>query len=102
MPDPVGSEPGLRRPVLVVQAKEFNASRISTVIVVTITSNLKLADAPGNILLSRKESKLPVDSVVNVSQVVTLDKGFLSKRVSSVPADVLQQVSDGLRLILAI
>ena len=102
LPTPIGSEPGLRRPVLVVQSNEFNASRINTVVVAAITSNLKLADAPGNVLITRKVSKLPADSVVNVSQLATVDKSSLINRVGTLPSDVLQQVSDGLRLVLAI
>jgi mRNA interferase MazF len=102
LPDPDGSAPGSRRPVLIVQANEFNASRISTVVVTVITSNLKLAEAPGNILLARKTSKLPLESVINVSQVVTLDKSFLTKRVHTLSADMMQRVGDGLRLVLAL
>ncbi|MCL5995760.1 MAG: type II toxin-antitoxin system PemK/MazF family toxin [Chloroflexi bacterium] len=100
LPDPVGSEPGMRRPVLIVQSNEFNHSRIQTVIVVTITSNLKLADAPGNVLLPKRESKLPLDSVANVSQVVTLDKSLLTKRVGSLLPTFMEQVNAGLKLVL--
>ena len=80
--DPRGSEPGFRRPVVVVQADSFNRSQIGTVLVVAITSNLELAEAPGNVTLSRRASRLPRKSVVNVSQILTLDKGFLAKKVS--------------------
>ena len=78
-----GSEPGYSRPVLVVQSDDFNRSRISTVIVVAITSNTRLAAAPGNVLLPSKVSGLPKDSVANVSQLITLDKAFLTGRVGS-------------------
>ena len=77
LPDPVGSEPGYRRPILVIQDDTFIQSRISTVIVVVITSNIQLAEAPGNVLLPRGVSGLSRDSVVNVSQILTLDKTFL-------------------------
>ncbi|MYI15420.1 MAG: type II toxin-antitoxin system PemK/MazF family toxin, partial [Acidimicrobiaceae bacterium] len=74
---PTGSEPGHRRPVLVVSSDRFNRSRISTVLAVAITSNLRLADAPGNVELAASESGLDRDSVVNVSQIVTVDKAAL-------------------------
>lgn len=77
LPDPVGSEPGYRRPVLIVQDDAFTQSRISTVIVVIITSNIKLAEAPGNVLLPYAASGLSKDSVTNVSQIFTVDKTFL-------------------------
>jgi mRNA interferase MazF len=96
LPDPLGSEPGYRRPVLI---DSFNKSKINTVIVAVITSNLKLAEAPGNLFLSAKSSGLLKDSVVNVSQVLTIDKTFLTERISSL-ADYLQdEVDEGLRLV---
>ena len=73
LPEPTGSGPGYRRPVLIVQANEFNESRIQTVIVATMTSNLRLAEAPGNILCRTRETKLPRDSVINVSQLLTVN-----------------------------
>lgn len=100
MPKPVGSEPGYRRPVLVVQSDNFNRSRIATVIAVVITSNTRLALAPGNVFLPHKLTGLPKDSVANVSQVITIDKGFLTEKVSNVPANILEQVERGLRLVL--
>jgi mRNA interferase MazF len=102
LPKPTGSGPGYRRPVLVVQADDFNASRIQTVVVAVITSNLALASAPGNVLCSRKETRLSRDSVVNVSQIITLDKDLLSDRVSSLRPRLLRQVEAGLRLVLAL
>lgn len=100
LPDPLGSEPGYRRPVLIIQDDSFNKSKINTVIVVIITSNLKLAEAPGNLFLSAKSSGLLKDSVVNISQVLTIDKAFLTERISSL-ADYLQdEVDEGLRLVL--
>jgi mRNA interferase MazF len=99
---PVGSGPGYRRPVLVVQANEFNASRIQTVVVAAITSNLKLAAAPGNVLCPRKDTGLSRNSVINVSQVVGLDKSLLTERVGALLSRLLRQVEDGLRLVLAL
>jgi mRNA interferase MazF len=80
LPSPTGSGPGYRRPVLIVQTDEFNASRIRTVVVVALTTNLKLAAARGNLLCGRRETGLPKDSVVNVSQVLTIDKSLLVER----------------------
>lgn len=102
LPEPEGSEPGFRRPVLVVQADEFNRSRIRTVIAATITSNTSLAGAPGNVTLSKGSVGLGCESVVNVSQLVTLDKRFLTERVGRIPVAKLRQVEDGLRLALAL
>ena len=79
LPEPVGFEPGYRRPLLIVQANEFNKSKINTIIALAITTNVRLADAPGNVLLSVKQSKLPKESVVNISQIVTIDKSFRSE-----------------------
>jgi len=98
--NPRGSEPGYRRPVLVVQANAFNRSRISTVVVVAITSNLDLAEAPGNVLLARRDSKLPRDSVVNVSQVLTLDRQFLVEKAGGISPRLCSQVDSGLKLVL--
>jgi mRNA interferase MazF len=100
LPAPRGSEPGFRRPVLVVQADSFNASRIGTVIVAAISSNLRLADAPGNVRLNRRQSKLPRESVVNVSQLLTLDREFLAERVGQLSAPVMDSIESGLRLVL--
>ena len=102
LPEPSGSGPGLRRPVLVVQANPFNDSRIATVIVAVITSNLALAAAPGNVRIAKAESGLPKPSVVNVSQLLTVDKALLSARVKALPAASMQSVELGLKLVLAI
>ncbi len=102
LPDPVGSEPGYRRPVLIIQDDTFNQSRISTVIVVIITSNIQLAEAPGNVLLPREASGLPRDSVVNVSQILTLDKTFLVERVGALTNHLQAEVDAGLRMILSL
>ncbi len=102
LPDAVGSSPDYRRPVLVVQADAFNISNLHTVIVLAITSNLKLANAPGNVFVDAKQSGLPRDSVVNVSQVITIDRSFLSDYVSSLNAKMMQQVEEGMRLTLSL
>jgi mRNA interferase MazF len=98
--EPAGSEPGFRRPVVVVQADSFNRSRISTVACVSLTSNMRWADAPGNVNLAAKTTGLPKDSVANVSQVVTLDKGMLSERVSMLPAAKLELILYGIDVVL--
>ena len=100
LPEPVGSEPGYRRPVLVVQANDFNRSQISTVITVVITSNTKLAKAPGNVLLSKKMTGLPKTSVANISQTITIDKGFLTEKVGKLDSKTFKKIEQGLRLIL--
>ncbi|MEA3360625.1 MAG: type II toxin-antitoxin system PemK/MazF family toxin [Thermodesulfobacteriota bacterium] len=97
---PAGSEPGYRRPVLIVQSDDFNKSRINTVVVAILTSNLRLQHAPGNVFLSKQKTGLSKDSVANVSQVVTLDKSFLAERIGSLSADKIKYVDDGLRLVL--
>lgn len=100
LPDPVGSEPGYRRPVLVIQDDTFTQSRISTVIVVVITSNIQLAEAPGNVLLPQAVSGLSKDSVANVSQIFTVDKTFLVQRIGSLPDYLQEEVDEGLRTVL--
>lgn len=102
LPDPQGSGPGLRRPVLVIQDNPFNESRIRTVVVAAVTSSLRLAEAPGNVLLNEDESKLPKDSVINVSQILAVDKSFLTEQVSVLRADVMASVDAGLRLVLGL
>ncbi len=102
LPAPAGSGPGLRRPVLVVQSNPFNISRIATVIVAAITSNLALAEAPGNVRIARGESGLSKPSVVNVSQLLTIDRRLLTQRVRPLPAQTMQQVEDGMRLVLGL
>lgn len=102
LPTPSGSQPGLRRPLLVIQANEFNRSRINTVIAVAITSNLRLAQAPGNVLLTTKNSGFSRDSVANVSQVITVDKSFLTEKVGKLKPQLLEIVDNGLRLAMAL
>jgi mRNA interferase MazF len=98
--EPSGSEPGYRRPVLIVQSDAFNRSRLRTVVAVVLTSNLRLVAAPGNVLVPAQASGLPRDSVANVSQVVTVDREFLSERAGRLRGRALEAVDDGLRLAL--
>jgi len=100
--EPLGSEPGYRRPVVIVSSNEFNQSKISTVLVAIITSNLRLAAAPGNVSIAKKESGLSKESVVNVSQIITLDKTFLSKKLGRLPAKKRLLLNEGLRLVLSL
>ena len=100
LPEPTGSELGYRRPVLVIQSDDFNRSRIATAIVVVITSNLKLAEAPGNVLLPQKATGVSKDSVANISQVLNADKNFLTEKIGDLPGYLLEQVEDGLRLVM--
>jgi mRNA interferase MazF len=102
LPDPTASEPGYRRPVVIVQANVFNRSRIRTVIAVVLTSNLRLAEAPGNVLVPASDSGLPKDSVVNVSQVITVDQTFLTERCGRLPGHLIKSIDDGLRLVLSL
>lgn len=102
LPEPAASEPGYRRPVLVISSDDFNCSRIRTVLATALTTNLSLAEAPGNVLLTSAETGLPRDSVVNVSQVVTLDKSFLTELVGGIGSRSLLAVEDGLKMVLAL
>ncbi|MCB9384380.1 MAG: type II toxin-antitoxin system PemK/MazF family toxin [Bryobacterales bacterium] len=98
--EPKASEPGYRRPVLVIQSDAFNRSRIRTIVAVALTSNMRLLDAPGNVLVPAEKGGLAKDSVVNVSQLVTLDKEFLTERAGKIGRRTLQEVERGLRLVL--
>ncbi|MBE0418213.1 MAG: type II toxin-antitoxin system PemK/MazF family toxin [Coriobacteriia bacterium] len=98
--EPRGSEPGFLRPVVVVQSDSFNRSRISTVVCVPLTSNQRLAGAPGNVALTCKDTGLPKDSVANVSQVVTLDKVALTDRAGMLPEQKLDLVLFGIDVVL--
>lgn len=98
--EPVASEPGYRRPVLIVQSDEFNESAIRTVICAAISSNLNIASAPGNVQISSRSSGLPKPSVVNVSQIITVDKSVLTDRVKRLDAQSMNQIDDGIRMVL--
>jgi mRNA interferase MazF len=100
--EPQGSGPGCRRPVLIVQSDEFNKSAILSSICAAITSNMRLADAPGNVRVTRRVSGLPHDSVINVSQLITLDKHMLTENLGRLPARSLRDVEAGIKLVLAL
>jgi mRNA interferase MazF len=100
LPAPGGSGPGFRRPVVVVQSDALNRSRIATVVCVPLTSNLKWALAPGNVRLSAHLTGLPKDSVANVSQIVTVDKLFLTSRVGKLPRPKLELLLAGIDILL--
>ena len=100
--EPRGSEPAFRRPLLIVQDDAFNRSRIRTVVAVVVTSNLRLVDAPGNVLIPAKASGLPKDSVVNVSQIVTIDRDFLTEPAGKLRGQLMKSIEDGLRLVLSL
>lgn len=97
---PIGSEPGFRRPVVVVQGDALNRSRVATVVCVPLTSNMKWADAPGNVLLAARSTSLPKDSVANVSQIVALDKGVLTERVGKLSPAKMELLLSGIDVIL--
>ena len=98
--EPRGSKPGFRRPVLVIQGDALNRSRIATAVCVALTSNVKWASAPGNVLLSESATGLPKESVANVSQIVTLDKSELTVRVGKLPKAKLELVLSGVDVVL--
>ncbi len=100
LPDPVGSGPGLRRPVVVVQGDPFNRSRIATAVCVPLTSNMRWADAPGNVRLTTRQSGLSKQSVANVSQILTLDLAILDERVGRLPASRLRLILQGIDVVL--
>ena len=102
LPEPQASEPGYRRPVIIVQSDAFNRSAIKTVVVITITSNLRLAEAPGNVMLPKAKTGIDRDSVANVSQVITLDKSFLSDAISQLDQGIMRQIDDGLALVFGL
>ena len=102
MGEPRGSEPGYNRPVVILSSNEFNQSLIQTVIVVVVTSNLRLVDAPGNFKITKKQSNLNKDSVVNVSQLITLDKTFLTEQVGKLNSTYISYLNEGVRLVLGV
>ena len=100
LPEPVGSEPGFRRPVVVVQGDRFNRSRISTAICVPLTSNARLMDSPGNVLLSPRSTGLPRESVANVSLVLAVNKRQLVECVGQIPQRELELIFSGIDTVL--
>jgi len=97
---PKGSEPGYRHPHVVIQNNIFNLSRINTIVVCALTSNLKRAAAPGNVLLKKGEGNLPKESVVNISQVITVNKSDLTEKIGSLPPAKLKEVIEGVKLLI--
>ena len=100
LPEPTGSAPGFRRPVLVVQGDPLNRSHLATIVCVTLTSNLKWATAPGNVALPAGTTGLPKDSVANVSQLVTVDKAELTERTGKLPRRTVELVLSGIDVVL--
>ncbi len=98
--EPQGSAPGYRRPVVIIQAENFTRSRLHTVLIAAISSNLRLADAPANIYIPAEISGLPRDSVINVSQIIAIDKAFFEEKVTDLPPQYLYLLDSGLRLIM--
>jgi mRNA interferase MazF len=98
--EPSGSEPGYRHPHVVVQNNVFNRSRINTVVICALTSNLKRAAAPGNVLLEPSEANLPKQSVVNISQIFTVDKSQLGEKIGTLSSRRVHEILDGIRLLL--
>ncbi len=98
--DPIGSAPGLLHPHVVIQNDAFNRSNIRTVVVCALTSNLTRASAPGNVLLAVGEANLPKQSVVNISQVFTVDKSQLDEKIGTLSSSRVRQILDGLQLLL--
>jgi mRNA interferase MazF len=98
---PSGSEPAYRHPHLVVQNNVFNKSRINTVVVCSLTSNLQRAKSPGNVLLEKGEANLPKASVVNITQIFTVNKEDLVEKIGTVSDERMAQVLDGIELLVA-
>jgi mRNA interferase MazF len=99
---PYGSEAGFTRPVLIVQDDSFNESKIRTIIVLPLTTNLRLFDAPGNVFLRKNESKLDNDSVIIVAQLYAIDRGRFKTKISKVTKKIMEQVETGMMLVLGI
>ncbi len=102
LPEPLGSSPGYRRPILIVQDDEFNQSLINTVIVAAVTGNTRISKAKGNVFITSNQSGLSKDSVINVSQLLTIDKSVLIEYVNTLSESKMEQVSEGLRVVLSL
>ncbi len=102
LPEPIGSSPGYRRPVVIIQFDGFNKTNLNTSIVAKLTTNLELAKMRGNVLLKKHQSGLPKDSVINITQVFTLDKILLLEYVETLSDKKMEQVDKGLRLVLSL
>jgi mRNA interferase MazF len=99
---PFGSEAGFKRPVLIVQDNSFNESKIRTIVVVPLTTNLQLAEAPGNVLLKKKDSKLTEDSAIIVAQLYAMDRERFIEKVTKIDSDIMEKVESGIKLVLGI
>jgi mRNA interferase MazF len=102
LPAPTGSGPGYRRPVLVVQADSFNSSTINTIVIVSLTTNLRLQAAPGNVLITARSSGLPKDSVANVSQLIAIDRKLFTDFVGQLAGAKMAEVEEGLKKVLGL
>lgn len=98
--EPEGSEPGFRRPYVVIQNNLFSTSRLNTAVLCALTSNVERAKAPGNVLLKKGEGSVPKDSVVNITQIITIDKSDLVERIGSLPSARVSQIIEGVKLLL--
>lgn len=96
---PIGSESGYRHPHVVIQNNVFNASKVKTVVVCALTSNLKWAKSPGNVLLKKGEGNIPKESVVNITQIETVDKSFLTEKIGTLPPSKITQIIEGIKLL---
>ena len=99
---PFGSEPGFNRPVIILQDNSFNKSKIRTTVVLSISTNILLADAPGNVLLKKKESRLPKDGVINVTQISTIDKQRLIEKIGFISTTTEERIDAGVKLVLGL
>ena len=97
---PKGSEPGYKHPHVVIQNNIFNASKVNTVVVCALTSNLKWARSPGNVLIKKGEGNIPKDSVVNISQIETIDKSFLIEKIGTLSPSRIKQIIEGIQLLM--
>lgn len=102
LPEPRGSSPGYEHPIVIIQSDDFNKTNINTVIGAVITSNLVLAEMPGNVLIKKNQSELTKDSVVNVTQIVTIDNTELLEYVGKISERKMEQIERGLRLVLSL
>ncbi len=102
LPEPRGSSPGYEHPIVIIQSDDFNKTNINTVIGAVITSNLVLAEMPGNVLIKKNQSELTKDSVVNVTQIVTIDNTELLEYVGKISERKMEQIERGFRLVLSL
>ena len=102
LPEPRGSSPGYEHPIVVVQSDYFNQTKLNTIIGAVITSNLDLAEMPGNVLIKKNQTELSKDSVVNATQIVTVDKSELLEYVGTLSERKMEQIENGLRLVLSL